>query len=102
MNKRKANTIILLNALVYPLFLLFFYTRLPETIPMQFSLSGEVNWSLPLNMALIAFTAVLGLYFGFILVKHKDTNTYPMKDWLVALILPELYVIVLVIAMATK
>lgn len=102
MNKRKANTIILINALIYPLFLLFFYAKLPETIPMQFSMSGKVNWSLPLNPALIVFAAIFCLYFGFILIKHKDATLYPMKDWLLALILPELFVTVLVIALTTK
>ena len=102
MNKRKANLIILLNALVYPLFLLFFYSRLPETIPMQFSVSGQVNWSLPLNTALLAFIGVFVFYFSYIFFKHKASERYPVKDWLFALILPELYIVVLVIAMAVK
>jgi len=102
MNKRKANLIILLNALVYPLFLLLFYTKLPETIPMQFSASGQVNWSLPLNTALLAFFGAFVLYFLFIFSKNKASTTYSLKDWLFALILPELFITVLVIAMTLK
>ena len=102
MIKRKANHIILLNSLVNPLFILIFYSRLPETIPMQFSVSGQVNWSLPLNTALLAFTGVFVFYFSYIFFKNKASERYPVKDWLFALILPELYIVVLVIAMAVK
>lgn len=102
MNKRKTNLIILLNAMVYPLFLLFFYAKLPEAIPMQFSISGQVNWSLPLNTALLAFAGVFVFYFLYIFIKHRASDRYPFKDWLFALMLPELYIVVLVIAMTIK
>jgi len=102
MNKKKANLIIGINALVFPIFLLFFYSQLPETIPMQFSLSGEVNWSLPLNVGLFAFAMFFIVYVGQILFRFKDEVTYPKKDTALAILLPELFIIILIIAMIVK
>jgi len=102
MNRKKANLIIGINALIFPLFLLIFYTQLPETIPMQFSLSGEVNWSLPLNVGLFAFAMFFIVYVGQLFFRFKDEATYPKKDLAFALILPELFILILVIAMIVK
>lgn len=99
MNKHKAQLIILINALIFPLFLLFFYSKLPETIPMQFSMSGKVNWSLPLNMALLAFSAFFILYIAILFFRNKKESVYPNKDFWGAILLPELFVILLSIAM---
>lgn len=99
MNKHKAQLIILINALIFPLFVLFFYSRLPESIPMQFSMSGKVNWSLPLNTALLAFSAFLVLYIIIVFIRHQKATVYPNKELWLALLLPELFVCVLSLAM---
>jgi hypothetical protein len=102
MNKKRAVQIISINALIFPIFFFFFYSKLPETIPMQFSLSGEVNWSLPLNVGLFAFAMFFIVYVGQILVRFKDDATYPKKDTAFAILLPELFIIILIIAMIIK
>jgi len=102
MNKKKAKLIILINALTFPLFLLFFYTKLPDTVPMQFSLTGKVNWSLPLNVALFAFIAFFVVYVGQVVFRFKDEEEYPKKDTILAIILPELFIVILCIAMIIK
>ncbi len=99
MNKHKAQLIIILNALIFPLFVVFFYSKLPETIPMQFSLSGKVNWSLPLNTALLAFSGFFILYTAIVFFRNQKESVYPNKDFWLAILLPELYVVILSIAM---
>jgi len=102
MKKRTAQILILSNALVFPIFLFFFYAQLPDTIPMQFSLSGKVNWSLPLSAALTAFIGFFIIYVGQVFFRFRKEETYPQKDALVAVILPELFVIILILAMIVK
>ena len=102
MNKKKAFLAICINALTFPIFLLFFYSKLPETIPMQFSFSGKVNWSLPLNVAIFSFITFFIVYVGQVLIRFKDETTYPKKDAALAIILPELFIVILVIAMIVK
>lgn len=102
MKKRTTQILILINALVFPVFLLFFYGQLPESVPMQFSLSGKVNWSLPLNAALTAFIGFFVIYVGQVFFRFRKDERYPQKDTLVALFLPELFVIILIIAMIVK
>jgi hypothetical protein len=102
MNKKKAFLTIGINALSFPIFLLFFYSKLPETIPMQFSLSGKVNWSLPLNVALFAFVSFFVVYVGQVMFRFKDEETYPKKDTVLSIILPELFIMVLIVSMIVK
>jgi len=102
MKKRTATLLISLNALVFPLFVLFFYAQLPASIPMQFSLSGKVNWSLPVNLALIAFTGFFLIYVGQVFIRFRKEEAYPKKDALLAFILPELFILILVIAIIVK
>lgn len=99
MNKHKTQLIILINALIFPLFVLLFYSKLPETIPMQFSMSGKVNWSLPLNTALLAFSGFLVLYLGIVFFRNQKESAYPKKELWLAILLPELFVVILSIAM---
>ncbi len=102
MKKRTAQILILCNALVFPVFLFFFYGQLPDTIPMQFSLSGKVNWSLPLSAALTAFIGFFVIYVGQVFYRFRKEENYPQKDSLVAVLLPEMFVIILIIAMIIK
>lgn len=102
MKKRPALLLIGINALIFPLFLLFFYSKLPSSIPMQFSFSGKVHWSLPLNVALTTFSAAFVVYVGQVFFRFRKEETIPLKDNLVAFILPELFIIILIVAMIIK
>lgn len=102
MKKRTAILFIGLNALTFPLFILFFYAKLPVNIPMQFTFSGKVRWSLPLNVALIAFCIAFFVYVGQVFFRFRKEENTPIKDTLVAFILPELFIIILSIAMIIK
>ncbi len=102
MKRNKALTLILLNALTFPLFLMFFFKQLPESIPMQFSMSGKVNWSLPLTTGLLAFSAVFVVYVTQLFFRFRKSENYPMQDTIIALLLPEFFIVMLVIAMMIK
>ena len=102
MKKRTAILFIGLNALTFPLFLIFFYPKLPTSIPMQFTFSGKVRWSLPLNVALVAFCIAFFVYVGQVFFRFRKEEAYPTKDALVAFILPELFIVILSVAMIIK
>lgn len=99
MKKNKALLFIALSAVTFPLFLVFFYAQLPESVPMQFSLSGQVNWSLPLNVALFAFVAFFVVFVGQVTYRFRKDDTYPIKDSIVAIFLPLFFIAILVVAM---
>ncbi len=102
MKRNKALTFILLNALTFPLFLILFFGHLPERIPMQFSMSGKVNWSLPLTTGLLAFSAFFAIYVIQLFFRFRKDESYPMKDTLIALFIPEFFIAILIVAMVIK
>lgn len=99
MKKNKALLFIALSAVTFPLFLVIFYEQLPESVPMQFSLTGQVNWSLPLNVALFAFVAFFVVFVGQVTYRFRKDDTYPIKDSIVAILMPLFFIVILLIAM---
>ena len=98
MKKNKALLFIALSAVTFPLFLVFFYSQLPESVPMQFSLPGKVNWSLPLNVALFAFVAFFVVFVGQVYFRFRKDESYPIKDCIFAILMPLFFIAFLVIA----
>lgn len=102
MKKRTAHFLLPLSALAFSLFTVFTFPYLPETIPMQFSVSGQVNWSLPTTTAIIAFSSICMTAGAYLIIRYKSQESYPMKDASVVLLLPIFFDVILIIAMIVK
>jgi uncharacterized membrane protein len=73
----------------------FLYPKLPAQIPMQWGLSGKVNYAwpkLPVVIVMVLVDLGFGLYTLFV---HRTAVKIPGKDFLVALLFPILFSIIL-------
>jgi len=102
MKKRTAAFALPISALFFPLFVVFSYPYLPESIPMQFSMTGEVNWTLPTTTAIIAFATICMFYGGYVIIRYSKADVYPKKDILIALLLPLFFSFILAISIFIK
>lgn len=72
------------------------YPRLPAQLPMQWSMNGEVNYTLP-KLPVVSVMVLVDLGFGiYTLWLHRSAQRIPVKDFLVSLLFPILFSIVLV------
>lgn len=102
MKKHTVHVLLPFSALAFSVFAALSFPYLPAEIPMQFSMSGQVNWSLPTTYAIIAFSGICMAAVAYLIIRYKDESHYPVKDALVALLLPILFDIILIIALVTQ
>ncbi len=71
MNQKTWNTILIVTTVAYCIYVALVYPFLPNDLPMQFSLSGEVNWTLPKMVGILMFLAV-PLILNIMTLKKKE------------------------------
>ena len=71
MNQKTWNTILIVTTVAYCIYVALVYPFLPNDLPMQFSLSGEVNWALPKMVGILMFLAV-PLILNIMTLKKKE------------------------------
>ena len=71
MNQKTWNTILIVTTVAYCIYVALVYPFLPNDLSMQFSLSGEVNWTLPKMVGILMFLAV-PLILNIMTLKKKE------------------------------
>ena len=71
MNQKTWNTILIVTTVAYCIYVALVCPFLPNDLPMQFSLSGEVNWTLPKMVGILMFLAV-PLILNIMTLKKKE------------------------------
>lgn len=71
MNQKTWNTILIVTTVAYCIYVALVYPFLPNDLPMQFSFSGEVNWTLPKMVGILMFLAV-PLILNIMTLKKKE------------------------------
>lgn len=102
MKKHTVHVLLPFSALAFSVFAVLAFPYLPAEIPMQFSVSGQVNWSLPTTYAIITFAGICMVAIAILIIRYKNEDKYPLRDALVALLLPIVFDIILIIAMITQ
>jgi hypothetical protein len=97
MNKKTQMILISVVVIAFVGLALFLYPSLPANIPMQWGLSGKVNYSLPKLPVVVAMVAIdvgFGVYSTFM---HRAEKKIPRKDFLAALLFPIIFSLLLLI-----
>ena len=59
--KKKEINILIGMIMFYLIYVLLLYPKLPSDLPMQFSISGEVNWTLPKPLGILCSSCIPAL-----------------------------------------
>ena len=59
--KKKEINILIGMIMFYLIYVLLIYPKLPSDLPMQFSISGEVNWTLPKPLGILCSSCIPAL-----------------------------------------
>lgn len=87
MNKSKYNGIVIALFVLTLIYMVYLYPKLPNDLPMQFSMSGEVNWTLPKLLGLFMSLGIeLILIVSYLVKKENEMSTF-MITVLVCLIM---------------
>jgi uncharacterized membrane protein len=96
--KKSVQTVIMAIAIVgFAALAAFLYPKLPAQIPMQWGLSGKVNYTLP-KLPVVCVMLVVDLGFGlYTLFMHRTAAKIPGKDFIASLVFPILFSIILIV-----
>ena len=73
--RRKEKVTVGILLAVYVSFLVFIYPKLPNDLPMQFSATGEVNWSLPKFYGVLLFSGLWVFVIANYIFAKKDARS---------------------------
>lgn len=68
-------------------YIFFLYPKLPEDFPMQFSLSGEVSWTMPKLYGLLSMVGIVGIVVANALMQKEDEKSFLIAIGILALMM---------------
>jgi len=100
MNKKTQGILMITFTVAVAVTMAVLYTRLPAMIPMQWGLTGKVNYSWPKLPVVIGMVAVNAIYNSYSWIVHKNDATISNKDFLSSVVIAIICLVVLGIAAA--